>query len=244
MISPSPNYEEMAALHALGLLDAEGTRQLLNAAARDPEVRRLVDALDETAAHLACEAPEVSPPPGLRQEILRALPPARGKILSFSPWFPYVLAACLAALAIIQGVAILQLRTDRTELQTQLLNTVEEVADLRKSNALISLRLATLDAKDPAYAGARLIVAWDASRHHGTFAMSNLPPAPMGHDYQLWVLDPNAPSPVSAGVVTASRPFEVTSVSVPNPGFALSLEPAGGSPSPTGPILFAVAPAE
>src|SRR5277367_6294882 len=111
MTSPSPNYEEMAALHALGLLDDAETRQLLEAAKHDPELRRFIDAFDETAARLADEAPEVSPPPGLRQEILRALPPARSKILSFSPWFPYVLAACLAALAIIKGVAILQLRT-------------------------------------------------------------------------------------------------------------------------------------
>jgi anti-sigma-K factor RskA len=244
MTSEPPNYEELAALHALGLLDPEATRQLLDAAARDPAVRKLIDALDETAAHLALDAPEVSPPPALRRDIMHALPPAPGKVVSLSPWFAYALAACLAGLAIIQGVAILQLRTGESELQAQLLRARDEAARLRDSNALVSLRLTTLDAKDPAYAGARVLVAWDANQHHGTVAAANLPPAPAGRNYQLWVLDPNAPSPLSAGVVVASRAFDAPPVSVKNPGFAISLEPVGGSPSPTGPILFAVAPAE
>jgi anti-sigma-K factor RskA len=244
MTSPAPDYEELAALHVLGLLDAEATRQLLDAAARDPEVGKLLAGLDETAAHLAFDAPEVSPPPALRGDIMAALPPARGKVVFFSPWFPYALAACLAGLTIVQGVAIHDLRTGEKELRTQLFHATDETARLRDSNALISLRLAALDVKDPAYADAKVLVAWDTSQHDGTVAAANLPPAPAGHDYQLWVLDPNAPAPLSAGVVTASRAFDAPPVSVKNPGFAISLEPAGGSPSPTGPILFAVAPAE
>lgn len=244
MTSPAPDYEEMAALHALGLLDAETTRRLLDAAGRDPAIQRLVDALEETAAHLACDAPAVTPPSGLRRVIMRALPPAPGRVVAFSPWFPYALAACLAALAIVQGVAILDLRTGKAELQSQLLTANDEAARLRASNAQMSLRLTALEAKDPAYAGAKVLVAWDAIQHHGTLATANLPPAPAGHDYQLWVLDPNAPQPLSAGVIMTSRAFDAPSVSVKNPGFAISLEPAGGSPAPTGPILFAVAPAE
>jgi anti-sigma-K factor RskA len=244
MTSPSPDYEEMAALHALGLLDAEATRQLLDAAAHDPEVRKLLDALDETAAHLAGDVPEVSPPPGLRRDIMNALPAEGGKILPFSPWFPAALAACLAGLAIVQAIAIVQLRADREDLRDQIARANDQAAHLRDSNALINLRVTALDAKDPAYAGAKILVAWDRSQHHGTVAMANLPPAPAGHDYQLWVLDPNAPKPLSAGVLVASRAFDSPAVSMSNPGFAVSLEPTGGSPAPTGPILFAVAPAE
>jgi anti-sigma-K factor RskA len=58
------------------------------------------------------------------------------------------------------------------------------------------------------------------------------------------VLDPHAANPISAGMVSHSRTFAVRKISMPNPGFALSLEPAGGMPEPTGPILFAVAPGE
>jgi anti-sigma-K factor RskA len=244
MTSEIPNYEELAALHALGLLDAEATRQLLDAAGRDPELRRLVHALDETAVQLALGAPVVSPPPDLRRQILAALPADHGKIRSLSPWFPYALAACLAGLALVQGVALLDLRTGEVELQAQLERATANLASLRESNALMSLRVIALEAKDPAYAAARVLVAWDRNQHRGTVALANLPAPPAGRDYQLWVLDPTAPSPLSAGVLAVSRTFDSPPVATKNPGFAISLEPAGGSPTPTGPILFAVAPAE
>jgi anti-sigma-K factor RskA len=72
--------------------------------------------------------------------------------------------------------------------------------------------------------------------------LQDLLAAPAGHDYQLWVLDPNALGPISAGLITGARSFDAQQITTDNPGFAISLEPAGGSPEPTGPILFAVAP--
>jgi anti-sigma-K factor RskA len=244
MTSPAPNYEELAALHALGLLDEAGTRQLYEAANRDPEVRRFLQAFDETAAHLALEAPVTPPPPGLREEILRALPPAAGKVVRFPTWFPVAIAACLMILTIAEAVQILSLRSELRALEPQFAAASIDNAHLRESNALISLRLAALDVKDPAYGAVQVLVAWDSNQHRGAIGVDHLPPAPAGHDYQLWVLDPNAPSPLNAGVLVASRAFDEEKVSVPRPGFAVSLEPSGGSPSPTGPILFAVAPAE
>jgi anti-sigma-K factor RskA len=120
----------------------------------------------------------------------------------------------------------------------------DRMSRLEQSNALISLRLSSLEAKDPAYANARVFVAWDATNHRGSIALENFPLTPAGHEYQLWVLDPNAPAPVNAGVVTGARTFEDAACSMPRPGFAITLEPSGGSTSLTGPILFAVAPAE
>jgi anti-sigma-K factor RskA len=244
MSNPAPNYEELAALRALGMLDAESTRLLLDAARRDPGVQQLLEAFDETTAHLACDAPDVPPPPGLRREIMDALPPEHGKVLAFSPLFPFAIAACLMVIGIIEAVEVFRLSDEKADLQAQLDTAQADVQHLRDSNALISLRLAALDPKDPAYAAARVLVAWDANQHHGSIALQNMPLTTAGHDYQLWVLDPNAPAPISAGVISAARPFEVTSVSTAKPGFAISLEPTGGSDKPTGPILFAVAPAE
>jgi anti-sigma-K factor RskA len=97
---------------------------------------------------------------------------------------------------------------------------------------------------DVSYASSHVIVAWDPVQHRGVVSMQDLPMPPAGHDYQLWVLDPKAPSPISAGLITGSRSFDVAPVSTTNPGFAVSLEPSGGRPSPTGPILFAVAPGQ
>jgi anti-sigma-K factor RskA len=128
------------------------------------------------------------------------------------------------------------------DLKSQLLAARTDATRLRESNALTDLRLATLDPKDASYASSQVVIAWDPYRHEGVVAMKNMPATPTGHDYQLWVLDPGAEAPISSGLLTGSRPFTVPPVSTPKPGFAVSLEPAGGSPEPTGPILFAVAP--
>ena len=229
--------EELAALHAVDLLDEAGRGELLRAAQEDPEVERLMIDFAETAAQMAYDAPEIPPPPGLREEIIGRLP-ARGassRIIPFHAWLPFAIAACLMVLGISQARQI-------SALKSSLLDASAKVDRLSASNALIGLRLATLEAKDAAYSSSRITVAWDPYQHRGVVAMQDLPLPPAGHDYQLWVLDPSAAAPVSAGLITASRSFAVPPVGTQTPGFAISLEPSGGRPEPTGPILFAVAP--
>ena len=156
-------------------------------------------------------------------------------IIPFSHWIPYAVAACLMALAITQARQI-------GALQSQLLVARADLKRLQASNAMIGLRLTMLEAKDAAYASSTIMVAWDPNQHQGILSVANLPTPPPNQDYQLWVLDPAAETPLNAGVIHASRSFAVAAVSTQNPGFAVSLEPGGGSPNPTGPILFAVAP--
>ena len=148
---------------------------------------------------------------------------------------PYAIAACLMAIGISQSLQII-------DLKKKLATTSTDAGRLRHTVALMSLRVATLEAKDPAYAASKVLVAWDAYQHRGVLAVQDLAAPPAGHDYQLWVLDPNALGPISAGLVTCATSFEVHQITTDNPGFAVSLEPAGGSPAPVGPILFAVAP--
>jgi anti-sigma-K factor RskA len=159
-------------------------------------------------------------------------------------WIPYAVAACLLVLCILQAVHMRKLQYETTNAERLFLEAAGREKQLEASNALISLHLVALEAKDPAYANAKVFVAWDANDHRGSIMLQDFPLTPAGHDYQLWVLDPNAPGPVSAGVVTGARTFEVDSCSMPRPGFAISLEPTGGSATLAGPILFAVAPAE
>jgi anti-sigma-K factor RskA len=234
---PNPHLEELAALQALGLLDEKEKRELFEVMQRHAEINGMTKDFAETASLLAYQAPQIEPPPDLRSEIMRQLP-ARGsasKIIPFSHWVPYAIAACLMVLGITQARQIL-------DQKNQLLAARTNEARLSESNALIGLRLATLEAKDASYAASKILVAWDPYQHRGVVSMENLPTPPAGHDYQLWVLDPGAEAPVSAGLITQSRPFSVQPVSTPAPGFAISLEPSGGRPEPTGPILFAVAP--
>jgi anti-sigma-K factor RskA len=162
--------------------------------------------------------------------------------LTFSPWFPYVVAACLMVIGVTEAAEIFHLSAAKRALAAQMAVTTAEAEHLRSSLALEDLQVRLLEARDPAYAAASVVVAWDAHQHHGAVSLHNLAAAPAGHAYQLWVLDPTAPAPISAGVVTGGRSFDSPTVSAPKPGFALSLENAGGSATLTGEILFAVAP--
>ena len=72
---------------------------------------------------------------------------------------------------------------------------------------------------------------------------TRLPDLPEGRTYQLWVLTSGAP--ISAGIFRpdasggTSIVFD-TPVSLPPPtGMAVSVEPAGGVPAPTGEIVLA-----
>jgi anti-sigma-K factor RskA len=68
--------------------------------------------------------------------------------------------------------------------------------------------------------------------------VSNLPPLPPGRVYQVWVV--TAQAPVSAGLLTpdasggGSVYFETPVDILPPVAVAVTLEPAGGVPAPTG----------
>jgi len=72
----------------------------------------------------------------------------------------------------------------------------------------------------------------------------NLPPVPDGRVYQMWVLVEKQ-APLSAGVLQVSPKGDAQYDSGPLPGglegavkVAVTLEPAGGVPSPTGPFVL------
>ena len=110
-------------------------------------------------------------------------------------WVPYAVAACLMILGISQTLQVI-------DLKSQLLAVRADATRLRESNALMGLHLATIEAKDTSYGPAKIIIAWDPYQYRGVVAIQNLPAPPAGHDYQLWVLDPAAEAPISAGLIT------------------------------------------
>jgi anti-sigma-K factor RskA len=79
---------------------------------------------------------------------------------------------------------------------------------------------------------------WSRSRGM-VFTASNLPALPPGRVYQLWVLTAQ-PAPISAGLLTPDSQGSVnetfiTPSDIPQPvALAVTIEPAGGVPSPTG----------
>lgn len=91
-------------------------------------------------------------------------------------------------------------------------------------------------------------IIWDPDRRVAILQVSNLPAVPDDRDYQLWVV--KGKQPVSAGVFsvsdTTSNYFKIENLSVTDPkeiaAFAVTLEPKGGVPQPTGAMYIAGSP--
>ena len=188
------------------------------------EVRSL---LGVTGA-LARTVPQRTPRPELRERVLRSVPhlihdkPSRvpGRIVL--RWLPVA-----AALALALGLGVYAL-----VLQSRLADAQSALA------VLVAPDVARIDlAGQPVAPLARARALW--SRNRGMiFSVSNLPAAPDGRVYQVWVVTANAP--ISAGLLTpdasgsGSAYFE-TAPDIPPPvAVAVTLEPAGGVPAPTG----------
>jgi anti-sigma-K factor RskA len=241
-----PRLEEQAALAPLGW--SKDSAGLDRVAATDPEVAEALYEFADAAAMLAYDAPQLEPPPALRARILELLGPQVAfepkprstlRLLHF-PRMPmtmtYALAACLMGIALFQAALILLLDSRLDSIR---------MAPVTRTNPFSGVQLVDL-APQGDHGDAKIMVAWNPKTRCGMVSMDDMPPPPAGSDYQLWVLDPSQPAPVNAGVVprgATSQHFTVDGVHMPRPGFAVSLEPAGGRPEPTsGEILFAVAP--
>jgi hypothetical protein len=237
--------EEQAALAPLGW--SKDPAGLDRAADKVPELADAVREYTDAAALLAYDAPQFEPPRALREHILGLLGPqvaaepkkAAPRLLHF-PRLPmtmtYALAACLMGIALFQAALILLLDSRLDSASTQ---------PAAHANPFAGMQLVDL-APQGDHGAAKIMVAWNSKSGTGMVSMSDMPPPPPGNDYQLWVLDPSKPAPVSAGVVprgASTQHFIAGEVHMPRPGFAVSLEPAGGRSEPTsGAILFAVAP--
>jgi anti-sigma-K factor RskA len=103
------------------------------------------------------------------------------------------------------------------------------------------VRSASLAPRDGGGATGRVLV--DATSGETAVVVSGLPPPTEGKAYELWAIRGNRP-PEAAGLLTVSAQrgaaTSVPNIEAPNEvtAFAISIEPHGGSTSPTGPIVL------
>jgi anti-sigma-K factor RskA len=87
-------------------------------------------------------------------------------------------------------------------------------------------------------------VVWHAVAG-GHLFVANLPRAPEGKAYELWTIGEGAPRPAGLFQVDArgrgSHRVEPVAGGAPVKVFAVTLEPEGGVPAPTGPMVLASA---
>jgi anti-sigma-K factor RskA len=136
-----------------------------------------------------------------------------------------------------------QLRTadhENASLLAELGQTRAQITDLTNRNALASVKIAMLASMAKNAPDARAVVAWDGNSQQGILKTLGMPAAAADQDYQLWVIDPDYKTPVSAGVFdpAAGAKFAPVHRIMKADKFAVSLEKKGGSETPQGPIVM------
>jgi len=138
--------EELAALHALDLLEGEERAAFADRLIRDPDLQVLVRELRESANALACTAPLGAPDPDLKARLLQRIekshPAGNGaRLLPFRvpTWIPWAAAAGLAVLAAWLGQTLLATRSEADALQVE--SRLAELARREAENRLSAERI-------------------------------------------------------------------------------------------------------
>ena len=237
---------ELAAAYALGGLEGEDlTRFEALLEAGDPDAVRALRECGDTLVGLAAAAPE-PPPPAVKaalMERIAAAPAARPLPRRRRALWPVVLSGAMAAglAAVAVGWSVSSTYEKRLD---ALARDAEQLrAELRGQQAVIAIlrdpatQVVALAGLPPAPA-ARARMMWHA-KAGGVFVATGLPAPPEGKEYQLWAIA-GTNAPVSAGVFTVDASGTGSLAVRPLPGvstvnaFAVTLEPAGGLPAPSG----------
>lgn len=129
------------------------------------------------------------------------------------------------------------------KLTAELVETRQMLAALQE-DSLHSLAVRTLTGQVDETRATLASVAWSPGQQRGILTVEKLEPPSAAQDYQLWVIDPSAPAPVSAGVLRvdekggARHEFNFTAPVGSADKFAISREKKGGSETPEGPIML------
>jgi anti-sigma-K factor RskA len=153
--------------------------------------------------------------------------------------FAGVLAAALT------GVYAYKLRQQLTLVRSDLERVQAENQELARVMDVVGsprLRVIALGGQKPAPASEGHVL-WSPDSKKAVLYAYRLPKPPAGKDYQLWVIAGGTPR--SEGVFPVDERGQATHVlpDVPDPAavgaFAITLEPAGGLPQPSGEIFLA-----
>jgi anti-sigma-K factor RskA len=254
--------EEQASMYVLGVLTPEETRAFEAAMGSNAELQQFVATLRNSRDALAGSLPQVTPPPALKKKILAQIeaqekvipmPSQVERLESWTIWLPWALAACLAivcAISFSQQRALQQKNGEQAgrlvalgqmadSLRNETQNLKQMVASLQETNRLAGLRIAMLNSLLADSPKAVAVSLWDNQQQRGVFIVQNLKPLPVDKDYQLWVIDPQYPAPVSAGVFQVDAQgnmrlqFKADKLIESANKFAVTMEPKGGLPTPT-----------
>jgi anti-sigma-K factor RskA len=253
-------------LYALGALDGE-EKQAFEAHVRacEPCAQQLVTAL-QRATLLGLAAEPIAPPPSVKESLLRRARAERPpqvqevqQVRSFEPrprrfaWLTPALAVATIVFAVLSGwlwlgneramqqIADLQSQLTTAQAQSlQIARASEETNQILGAPGTIQVALA----QQPGGPAGRAAVVYNARMGMAIYT-GQLAPAASDKSYQLWIV-PTSGAPVSLGVMSSMDTGQMLTAHVPAgmvaKAFAVTVEPKGGMPQPTGPkVLVGVA---
>lgn len=256
------DVETLAALYAVGALDDDERAEFeARLAAGDPACIEALRAHEDTLARLAMEDPPVIPPAHVKAQLLEriaasAATPRRAPARVPSGWWrgaAIAVAAGIAGAWLAGGyvaaryeIRLGQMARETTALHGQLRRAettlAQQVALYRGAVDLLrdpATRVVELRGQGAAAAAAGRVIFHEKSGGH--VFVANLPPAPAGKAYEVWTI--SGPTPQAAGVFQTTSDGRGHHAIAPDTGpvkvFAITLEPAGGVPAPTGPMVLA-----
>ena len=204
---------ELSAAYALDALSAEERQEFEQHLAHCEECRETVAAFHDTAASLAHGVEAQQPPPELRARLLEQARGERGNVVQFRPRWTVRATSAVAAVAAVAAIAFgIWAATLHNQLGDR-----PEAFGLEGANG----QLVVTPERDAA-----LIV-------------DDLAPAPTGKTYEAWVIEGETPEPAGtfAGGGTQTA-FALTRPVPEGATVAVTIEPEGGSESPTGDVQF------
>jgi len=239
------DYKSMIPAHALSALDAEESRAMNQHLSQCAECRDELADWESTAAALALTSDPVEPSPQVRDRIMSAIRDDKSseKVVQFpsrrNVWSSFgslgAIAAAVLFVALIVWIVVLW--QQNRALRHEIAQSAEFVKLLTTPGTKTTELAGTTHAS-----GATARLAYDKTGHAMLMA-SGLPPAPQGKEYQLWyIVGSKAPMPgksfapdeTGEGTLTDQVPPDAMDSAV----FAITLEPAGGMPAPTGEIYL------
>jgi anti-sigma-K factor RskA len=206
--------DALAREYVLGTLRGRARERFKRVVAASLPARRAVLGWEKQLAPLARAVPAVEPPPRVWERIETATGARSARPARGAGIWP-ALAAGLAALAVLFGVLYLGQRPEAAQYVAVIADQATPIWVVQGFTE--ELRVNTVNDR----------------------------PIPAANSYELWML-PDGAAPVSLGLLPATGdttlPLDAQALAVlaQTMTLAVSLEPAGGSPTgaPTGPVLF------
>lgn len=243
-------------LYVLGMLPADEAEKITRLAALfpeiDTEITRITAALKETS-----EMQDNIPSPALRNKVMQALadlkkeesteaeapvvamiPPAKKR----SSWM--AAASVVALLAAVGFMYVYKTQMNQREEITKMQSSLDQLRDnLQQQQLRISqdsTMMAMYTNEDyqkiklkalPGGVDADVQLFWNKTTRDVFIAQMRLPQTPSGKQYQLWAIVDG--KPIDAGVLSSGLTMQKMKAFPRAEAFAITLEKAGGSPTPT-----------